>query len=112
MKFVPDQLEPEALAASVTRQRLVGEKLEFILYSYQPGSTFATHAHQAEQLTIVLEGQLVFTFEDDGSEVTVNPGEAMLIPSGRAHGAYVRQDAAATRTYNLFSPVRQQLPQG
>ena len=108
MKFCLPSLESEVLSDKVTRQRLAGERLEFIRYRYQAGAVFARHQHEAEQLTIVLRGKLVFTFDDE--EVSLEAGDALLIASNRAHGAFVPNDAEETLTYNLFSPVRQQLP--
>ncbi len=96
------------LGPGVTRQRVTGERLELIRYHYAPGSTFATHQHEAEQLTIVLSGKLVFAFADE--EVGLEPGDALLIPGNLPHGAFVPADAPDTETYNLFSPVRDTLP--
>ncbi len=49
-----------------------------------------------------------FTFDDE--EVALGPGEGIVISSGRAHGAYVPVTAPETRTYNVFTPVRDQPP--
>ncbi len=65
MKFGLRELEAVQVSAAVTRQRTGGERLEFILYTYQPGATFPVHQHEAEQLTLVVEGQLVLDFEDE-----------------------------------------------
>lgn len=108
MKVTLADLPTEPLGPLVTRQRLSGQRLELVLYTYRPGATFAVHQHEAEQLTIVLEGRLIFVFDD--GEVALGPGEALLIDSGRPHGAYVPATAGLTRTYNLFSPVRAVLP--
>lgn len=110
MKFSSDTLAKEQLSKDVIRQRLTGEKLECIIYTYEPGAQFAVHSHEAEQITVVLEGELVFTFEDE--DVRLSAGEAVLIESKRPHGAFVPDTAKATKTYNLFSPVREQLPGG
>ncbi len=99
---------PERVSAAVSRYRVLGDKLEFIAYTYQPGATFGRHAHGAEQLTLVLEGQLVYTFDD--GEIVLNAGEAVLIPGDAPHGAYVSADAATTRTLNVFTPVREKPP--
>jgi hypothetical protein len=44
-----------------------------------PHARFERHAHDSEQITFVLEGQLVFAFDD--RRVTVGPGD--LPPRGR-----------------------------
>jgi quercetin dioxygenase-like cupin family protein len=107
-KVTIDRLPVESPDSSIERRRLTGERLELVDYRYQPGSVFPTHAHEAEQLTVVLTGQLVFTFAE--GEVRLRSGEALLIGSGRAHGAYVPASAELTRTYNVFTPVRERPP--
>lgn len=108
MKTNLDELPAEHPSAEIERRRLTGERLELIDYRYQPGSTFPMHAHDAEQLTIVLEGELVFIFEEE--EIRLAPGEALLIEGGRPHGAYVPEGATLTHTYNVFTPVRTRPP--
>ncbi|UCH24509.1 MAG: cupin domain-containing protein [Trueperaceae bacterium] len=108
MKFKPSSLNSQEISEHVVRRRLCGENLEFILYTYQPGAVFAVHQHPAEQLTIVIQGELIFTFDDE--EVVLVTGDAILIPPERRHGAYVPTTAGETRTYNIFSPVRERLP--
>lgn len=110
MKTTLADLKVDRPAEGIERRRLNGRMLEFIDYRYQPGSKFPMHAHDAEQFTIVQEGVLVFVFED--GEVRLGPGEAVLIEGGRPHGAFVPPDAVATRTYNVFTPVREQPPGG
>ena len=108
MKFSEASLATVQLSEMVKRQRITGEKLECIIYSYEPGAKFAVHQHEAEQLTVVLEGELVFTFDDE--DVQLLAGEAVLIPGNTPHGAFVPKDALLTKTYNIFSPVRTALP--
>ncbi len=106
-------LPVEAMAGGVARRRFTGDALELIRYEYPAGARFATHDHDAEQMTIVLEGSLVFTLP--GGEERLERGDALLIPGGLPHGAYVPGDAATdppTVTLNLFTPVRTSLPSG
>ena len=101
-------LPDDPLEGGVERRRLVGDRLEFVHYRYPAGAVFARHMHAAEQLTIVVWGELVFAFDDE--EIRVGAGEGILIPGGRPHGAYVPEEAGETATYNVFSPVRKQPP--
>lgn len=110
MKFSADLLSQEQLSDRVTRQRITGEKLECILYTYEAGAEFAMHQHEAEQITIVLEGELIFRFENE--KIHLQAGEALFIESNRAHGAYVPSSSVVTKTYNVFTPVRNVLPRG
>ena len=103
-------LDAASPRTGVTRRRLTGRHLELIHYRYEPGTTFPRHAHAAEQITIVQSGVLVFTFE--GEEMRLEAGEAVVIPGGAPHGAYVPDDAdGPTETLNLFTPVREAPPE-
>lgn len=108
MKVQLGTLPKTQVSAQVIRQVTRGERLELLVYTYTPGARFGVHQHEAEQLTIVLAGELVFTF--DTEEIRLVQGEAIVIPSNRPHGAYVPEGAAVTRTYNVFTPVRDALP--
>lgn len=112
MKIDPQVLPVTQVSATVARQRVIGERLEIIIYSYQPGAIFPVHQHAAEQLTVVLSGALVFHFPDTSEEIVLKPAEALLIPPNRPHGAMVPANAEVTRTYNVFTPVRDTLPSG
>jgi quercetin dioxygenase-like cupin family protein len=93
----------------VVRRRLLGDRLELIVYRYEPGTVFPRHAHAAEQMTIVRSGVLVFAFDD--GEVRLASGDVVSIPGGVPHGAYVPADAdGPTETLNVFTPVREAPP--
>lgn len=105
------EVPAEAPRAGVERRRVLGERLELIAYRYRPGTTFPRHAHAAEQLTVVERGILTFVFDD--GEVRLEAGDALCIPGGTAHGAYVPEDAEdETETLNVFTPVREAPPVG
>lgn len=107
------ELPVETMAGGVARRRFTGDALELIRYDYPVGARFATHDHDAEQMTIVLEGSLVFTLPQ--GEERLDAGDALLIPAGVPHGAYVPGNAdvdSPTVTLNLFTPVRANLPSG
>ena len=108
MKFSMDTMSAETVSESVTRRRVCGEKLECILYIYKPGARFPVHDHESEQITYVLDGELVFEFADEN--IRVSRGEGIIIAGDKPHGAFVPDDAAETHTLNIFTPVRNQLP--
>jgi len=110
VRFALADLPAEVLAGGVERRRATGEQLELIVYDYPAGAVFAEHSHVAEQLTIVLTGALVFRLGE--REERLEAGEALLVPGGEPHGAYVPADAGETRTINVFTPVRAALPGG
>lgn len=56
-------------------------------FELEPGVRFERHAHDSEQITFVLDGQLVF--EVDGGSHVVGRGEAIAIPAGVPHAVQV-----------------------
>lgn len=62
------------------------EKAMLTYFEMEPNTTFPEHSHQAEQITLVLEGELTFAY--DGKEVILKPGDVIAIPSNAVHSAY------------------------
>ena len=60
------------------------------------------HAHDNEQVSVVISGALKFKI--DGREILVRGGEVMQIPGNVAHEVEVLED---TLVVDVFSPVRQ-----
>ena len=52
-------------------------------FEVDPAARFDRHRHEGEQITLVIEGELYFRFDD--REVCVRHGEAVAIPSGVWH---------------------------
>lgn len=57
-------------------------------YRYRPGTVWQEHAHPEDQLTMVLTGAGL-RFSVGGREMTLRPGEVLLIPGGTPHSAVV-----------------------
>jgi quercetin dioxygenase-like cupin family protein len=69
------------------------------------GTRFDRHQHEAEQITLVLMGELFFEF-DDGL-VRVGPGEVVAIGSHVPHAVFTRD--LAVRAVDAWSPVREEM---
>ncbi|MFQ5794020.1 MAG: cupin domain-containing protein [Candidatus Bipolaricaulia bacterium] len=110
-KIVLAEQPVEMLNPNVSRKLVRGERLEFIEYRYRGGARFPVHTHPSEQLTIVVRGRLTFT-TPGATELTLEAGEAVLIPPNEPHGAFVPEEVEGTVTYNVFTPVRTELPGG
>lgn len=97
---------PEVELASGVRSRpLVGENLLASFVRYQPNSVAPMHAHQEEQVFIVLEGELEMTL---GGEVRLmKAGDAALIPAWVEHT--VRSLSSPAYQIDVFSPPRKAL---
>ncbi len=94
------------LAPGIRSRPLVGSNLLASFVRYQPHSVAPLHAHEEEQLFILLEGELEMTL---GGEIRImRPGDAALIPAWVGHT--VRSlDAPAYRS-DTPSPPRRAMP--
>jgi amino-acid N-acetyltransferase len=73
-------------------------------FEVEPHARFERHSHEAEQITMVLEGELFF--ELDGRLVQVGAGEVIAIPSLVPHAVYAKH--SAVRAIDAWSPVPEQ----
>lgn len=64
------------------------------------GARFERHSHRSEQITLVLDGLLVF--EVDGQQHTVGAGEVIAIPGDAPHA--VVGGPAGARAVDAWSP--------
>jgi quercetin dioxygenase-like cupin family protein len=70
-------------------------------FEVEPHARFERHSHEAEQITMVLEGELFF--ELDGRLVRVGAGEVIAVPSLVPHAVYAKY--APVRAIDAWSPV-------
>lgn len=80
------------------------EKSMLTYFEMEPDTVFPEHAHEAEQITLVLEGTLTFTY--DGKRTLVKAGEVIAIPSNLEHA--VATGKATCRAVDAWSPVRKE----
>lgn len=59
-------------------------------YDYSPGTFFDTHTHAVDKIDAVLAGRFRLILE--GTEVILEPGDAIEVPRGAAHSAEVVGD--------------------
>lgn len=82
------------------------ERAMLTYYELQPDTRFEVHRHDAEQITMVLEGELWFQVEG-GREVRVRAGEVIAIPGGSPHAVWTA--ARPTRAVDAWAPPRRDL---
>ncbi len=70
-------------------------------FEVDPDCRFECHAHDSEQITMVIEGVLYFEQGDD--IVGVQAGEAIAIPSNAPHAVFTKE--AAVKAVDAWSPV-------
>lgn len=96
-----NEIKKEQLSDTITRKFIYGEKVMASYLEIKKGSVVPEHHHESEQITWILEGELLF--EIDGKEISVKAGEVLVIPSQKPHKATAMVD---TIDVDLFSPIR------
>jgi len=95
------RLRPDVPGASYFAVAL--ERVMLTWFEVEPGAHFERHAHEADQITMVLEGELTFEL-DSGQKAHVGPGEVMALPAGIPHAA--RAGDQRVRAVDAWSPPR------
>ena len=96
------EIAPEQINPSITRQYISADRVTIARFELKAGGIVPRHAHENEQVSMVLSGALLFRI--DGRETTIRGGEVMQIPGNVAHEVEVLEDALVI---DVFSPVRQ-----
>ena len=78
------------------------DRITAAFWEIREGSELPLHAHPHEQITIVEEGKLSMTMNDDTR--TLEKGMVMTIPSNAVHSGRALTDC---RILDIFSPVRE-----
>lgn len=99
---VESDLQPLELAPGVTSRPLVGANLLGSFVRYAPNSLAPLHAHEEEQLFILLEGEIELTL--GGETRVMRAGDAAMIPAWVEHSA--RSLDAPAYQIDVFSPPR------
>lgn len=94
-------LRPDVAGASFFAVAL--DRVMLTWFEVEPGARFERHLHEAEQITLVVEGALVFEL-DGGREERIGAGEVMAVPAGVPHA--VRAGATRVRAVDAWSPPR------
>jgi quercetin dioxygenase-like cupin family protein len=92
----------EQINTSIVRRFITADRVTIGRFELKSGGVVPWHAHESEQVSIVISGALKFTI--DGHETVVRSGEVMQIPGNVPHQVEVLED---TLVVDVFSPVRQ-----
>lgn len=94
-----DQLSP-----TIGRQIITTDRVTLAQFHLAAGAPVATHAHEAEQLTYIVEGCLrLWIGEDESQVVDVRGGEVLQIPPNVPHRAEAIEQTFAV---DVFCPAR------
>ena len=87
---------------AVRARRIQGERITFAVVELAPNAIVPEHRHEAEQLGMVIQGEMHFTV--DGETRVFGPGGTWRILSNRPHNVVAGPDGAVV--IDVFTPVR------
>ena len=93
------QLKPDVEGAKFWAVKL--QKTMFTYFEAEPNCVFEKHSHESEQITMVLEGNLYFEFEDGIK--CVSKGETITIPSNVPHAVFTKDEKVIA--VDAWSPI-------
>jgi len=93
----------EQLDAGLQRQMVVGENVMICRLRIAPHVVTPAHDHPHEQMTIVEQGQVLFTIGDE--QRIARAGDVLHFPSGTWHGATMLDEEVIL--VDIFSPIRE-----
>ena len=87
---------------TVRARRVQGEQITLAVVELEPNAVVPEHHHVAEQMGIVLAGEMIFTI--DGETRTLGPGGTWRVLSDIPHGVTAGPNGAVV--IDVFTPVR------
>lgn len=102
-----DEVELEGLSETASRRVIHSERMTTARILIKRGGIVPRHSHENEQISHVLEGSLLFQFDD--REITATAGDLVEIASNEPHRVVALEDSVAM---DVFQPVRQDWIQG
>jgi quercetin dioxygenase-like cupin family protein len=106
-RFVTIAELPELnVARGLVLQPLLGSDLMVSFARYEPGAEAPLHAHEEEQVFVVVDGEFDVTLGDETRRLKA--GDAAVIPSWVPHRVTATDDGPATQI-DVFSPPREGL---
>lgn len=91
--------------ALIGRRRISGERVMVTEVVMETGCTVPTHAHENEQIAVVLSGVVRFGIGEEGTperrDVDIRGGEVLHLPSNVPHSATALETAVVL---DIFSP--------
>ncbi len=104
-----EDIAKEQLNEKLRRRFLHGERAMVSQIFLAKGCVVPAHAHEAEQISYVVEGTLRLWIGRDERRFDVRAGEVLVIPSNVPHRAEALED---TYDLDIFSPPRQDWIEG
>jgi unsaturated pyranuronate lyase len=96
------RVAPLPIWHGIVARAVNGERLTLSVVELDPGTVVAEHAHENEQLGLVLQGSMDFRVGDERREL--GPGETWTIPANTPHEAVAGPAGAVV--IDVFAPPR------
>ena len=96
------KVELENLSDTASRRVIHSDRMTTARISVKKGGVVPRHSHENEQISHVLEGSLLFQFDD--RDITARAGDLVEIASNEPHRVEALEDSVAM---DVFQPVRQ-----
>lgn len=93
------------LVPGLSFQPVLAENTMINFVSFEPDTEAPRHAHEEEQIVIVLDGEMEFDL--DGDVRTMHAGDVAVVPPWVPHGAWTR--GTTCREVDVFNPPRRTL---
>ena len=100
-----EDIDPVQFVPGLSFMPILGDRAMVNWVHFDPNTEAPLHAHEEEQFTIVIEGEL--EFEIDGDVRVMRPGTVAAIPPGVPHGA--RTGETSCLEIDVFVPPRKAL---
>jgi quercetin dioxygenase-like cupin family protein len=99
-----NNIPKEQMNPQLARRFVTGERVMVAQMFLAKGCSVPKHAHDNEQVTMVMQGALTLRLGDDEKVThTVRPGEVLVIPPNLPHSAVADEDSMAL---DVFGPPR------
>lgn len=96
-----DTVPVETLGPKTVLQAVRSDKATLARFVFLKGAHVDAHKHEAEQHTCLIEGVMAIRLE--GKDVTLLPGEILIIPSCVEHEVWFLEDSIVI---DFFTPAR------
>ena len=93
----------ERISEGIDRQMVVGQNIMVCRLRFDPFVVTPEHRHPHEQVTLVMQGKVKFTLEDEVQIAA--PGDILHFPSNHLHGATMLDEEVVL--IDIFSPIRE-----
>ena len=100
--YTVDDLPATEMMDGVLRRAVYLDNVMLTFFEFEPGRVIPEHAHPHEQISYVLEGEMLFTL--DGQTRTLRAGEGATVPPNVPHSATFSGPA---RVMDAWHPVRE-----